>query len=621
MLLFKRLKPKVISVFFISTVILASTVLLFDWNWFRPALERYISYKSDRVVKADDLQIEFDGFLQPTIKLRNLYIQNAAWSSKRPLISVKEISFSFATFGMLFSDKRVIIEISMSDGEVNLERLSDGLRNWRLLEPSYRGPGKYIVMSLKPNLSTIRFTDRKNMLNMVAQSSAIAKTPVMIKKYKTFGSEVFTKQINFQGTYHGSKFIGLAVTGETITFQKTGKKFSIVGDIKADEMAMLIDGEIGDIFRDQLIDADIIFSTPSIAILNPFLNTHFPHSHAIKAQAHLKKEANEYFADHLHGKIGTTDINGEITYINNKNQPLLNGSLSSKEAYLADLILTKSQKEDKKSDKKIAHSIWPLSKIPTEMLKSHDVNLTLNVDKLIAYQLPQIENVYAKIDLKNGNLNLTPIKATLFGSPIRANLTLSTQVQPMPVKMVVNAQNLALNKLIENTSLRNTISAPLTAHIDIYGTGSSIQNLLANVSGKMDFTVGKGEISNKLDAKMGLDAGKLVWLTIKGDKKIGINSGAMKIDFKNGIGQSQKLVIDTAQTHIQGKGNINLNNETLDFLLTPEPKDPTIFSVESNIHIHGAINKPEFELVRKLTDKTAPSRHKDIAQQNPYGLK
>ncbi len=87
----------------VSAVSMVMIILLFGGKLLKPALEHYVSYKSHRIVKADEMQLEFSRSLRPTIKFRNLYIQNAPWSSQmqssqRPLVSAREISFSFASF-------------------------------------------------------------------------------------------------------------------------------------------------------------------------------------------------------------------------------------------------------------------------------------------------------------------------------------------------------------------------------------------------------------------------------------------------------------------------------------------------------------------------------------------
>ncbi len=88
-----------------------------------------------------------------------------------------------------------------------------------------------------------------------------------------------------------------------------------------------------------------------------------------------------------------------------------------------------------------------------------------------------------------------------------------------------------------------------------------------------------GRISNLLDAKLGLNGGKVLRLLIGGDRAIAINSVDVAFDFDKGSGTSENISVDTAQTRVVGTGNINLRDETVDLLLTPHPKKPGIFSL------------------------------------------
>ncbi|MGH8653559.1 MAG: hypothetical protein ACREYE_15955 [Gammaproteobacteria bacterium] len=47
------------------------------------------------------------------------------------------------------------------------------------------------------------------------------------------------------------------------------------------------------------------------------------------------------------------------------------------------------------------------------------------------------------------------------------------------------------------------------------------------------------------------------------------------------------LVIDTTDTNVIGKGQINLRNETADLHLTPYPKDASLVSARSPVLIKG----------------------------------
>ena len=56
----------------VTGLLLLVFALLFDWNWVRPAVTRYLSHTSQRSVEIDDLHISFS----PTLgfRLRSLLI-------------------------------------------------------------------------------------------------------------------------------------------------------------------------------------------------------------------------------------------------------------------------------------------------------------------------------------------------------------------------------------------------------------------------------------------------------------------------------------------------------------------------------------------------------------------
>ena len=62
---------------------------LFDWNWVRPPLERYISQKTEREFRTSDLHVKLG--LTPTIRLRDVYFGNAAWSKDEPAMAKIEV--------------------------------------------------------------------------------------------------------------------------------------------------------------------------------------------------------------------------------------------------------------------------------------------------------------------------------------------------------------------------------------------------------------------------------------------------------------------------------------------------------------------------------------------------
>ena len=402
--------------------------------------------------------------------------------------------------------------------------------------------------------------------------------------------------------------------------------FPINGYASSGKTRFTVQGKVGDILRDQIIDADFRLAGSSLSSLNPFMNMHMSASHPFDAQAHLLKKGNAYTATNLQGKLGKTDVNGNLSYTNikksdadEKKRPLLEGTLYSKQLYLDDIMtMNKAVEPESKhspanntSLKKIAKDhgsakashLFPSTPIPLDGLNSRNVHLNLKADSLIVKRFPALENIQLTVALDNGMLQIAPIHAAVAGGIMDGRLTLNAEQSPLVATLSLNLEKLPADTLLTIAGLQDTLSAPLSLHTELHGTGNSIAGILADATGKLDISAGQGTISNKLDAKLGLDAGKMLWLSIRGDKPVSLHCGKMLFDFKDGIGKAGNISLDTAQTYLEGTGTINLQNETLSLQLTPRPKDPSLFSIHSDIHVDGALKKPKIALQRNTADK------------------
>ena len=74
-------------------LLLVVVAVLFDWNWVRPPIERYISQKTQREFRMSDLHVRL-GFT-PTIRMRDVYFGNADWSKEnQPMAKAEQVEFS-----------------------------------------------------------------------------------------------------------------------------------------------------------------------------------------------------------------------------------------------------------------------------------------------------------------------------------------------------------------------------------------------------------------------------------------------------------------------------------------------------------------------------------------------
>ena len=195
--------------------------------------------------------------LQPVVQWRGVRIDNAPWAdSPGPFAALASAAAVFSWQSL--SQRRPVIELMvLRDGEVDLERRADGLRNWRLSNPDYRGPGRYKVLSLQAERASLRFRHQGADLDLRASArpSEVADAEV---------ASTLPTQIDIEGEWRRLPFKVSAATGLALTFLETGRTFPLRGFALAGGARLDLDGELGDIFREPLVDARIVLVAPSL---------------------------------------------------------------------------------------------------------------------------------------------------------------------------------------------------------------------------------------------------------------------------------------------------------------------------------------------------------------------
>ena len=594
-------------------VVLAIVAALFDWNWFRHPLERYLNDRSQREIRIGALNVDFGWSLEPTVRLRDVYVENAPWADKRPAAVAGEASFTFS-LKSLWEGRPVISRLVLVDADIDLERQADGLRNWRLRNPEDRGPGRVKVLSLEPYRTKIRFIRRDIDFDVVAAASlaepgATGHPP----------DASHPTRIDFEGEYLGVKFSGEVLAGERLTLVDTGEFFPLRGHMASGKSRLDIDGSMADLFRPSATDAKVRLAGPSLSELGPLMFVPLPDSRPYEVDTQFRQTKDELSFTGLRAKMGGTDLAGEVSFNRGTEPPMLRAELRSESADLSDIgsllgighspgrgantsAAAAADEATGRAEKEPGRSgrFLPGGKLNVEHLSALDAHVSLDARKLKASDLPALESLRFSAELENGILKLKPIHVGLAGGQVAGWLTLDGQKQPASAHAKLELQGIRLEKLLPTLPRAPFDAGPIAARLDLRGHGASVAAILGAASGTLALTMDGGRISNLLDAKIGLNGGKILRLLIAGDRAIAINSLEVAFDFDKGTGTSTNMFLDTEQTRLVGTGSINLRDETVDLLLTPHPKKPGLFSLRSSsIHVDGSFRHPHIAIVKK----------------------
>ncbi len=608
---------RTVTVLLCVAITLGIVVALFDWNWFRHPLERYLVERSHREVRIGDLHVKLGFSLEPTVRLRDVYIENAPWADKRPFLTAREASFTFS-LKSVWDKQPVISRLVLIDADLDMERQADGLRNWRLKNPDDRGPGRVKVQRLEPHGAKIRFARRDIELDLTASS-----------RPSESGSEKFKPdaahptRIDIKGEFAGTAFSGTVLTSEVLTFLDTGESFSMRGHAIAGKSRLDVDGSIADLFRPSAFDAKVHLAGHSLANLDSFFRGAMPPSRPYDIAVHVRQTKEMTTFAELRGKVGTTDLAGNVSIDRGKERTTVKVALRSESADLADLrsLLGRRKPADKATGKvaakvavddriaPAADDMSDKSRLPKRLFSDHEFDATslqkldahaaLDFKKLTSAQWPALESLHATADLNDGVLVLKPVDVGMAGGHVVGQFRFDARQKALSAHATIALKEVRLEQLVPSVSNKPKGAGALQGRVNLRGQGNSIAAIAASATGPAEIDMSSGAISNLLDAEIGLNPVKVLKMRLIGDRPIGINSATIAFEFDHGLGKSKTLMLDTDQTHTEGTGTVNLRDETLDVLLTPHPKKNAVFALRSSIRLQGSIRKPKITLAKK----------------------
>ena len=194
------------------------------------------------------------------------------------------------------------------------------------------------------------------------------------------------------------------------------------------------------------------------------------------------------------------------------------------------------------------------------------------------------------VKLNAGVLQLDPISLGVAGGAIAGTIRIDSTLAPAAITTRLDVRALQLGQLFPAVESSKSGIGKFSGQFNLTGRGNSVAQMLGSASGDVAILMGKGEISNILLEFMGLDGGEVIKFLVRGDNKAQVLCAAAAFDVKQGLMTSRAMVLDTSDTVINGQGQVNLANETLDILFKPQPKDMSILSLRSPLRIGGTFS-------------------------------
>ncbi len=613
-------------------LLLALFVLIiatFDWNRLKPTLNEKVSAELHRPFAVNgNLAVlwrrepDEGGWRAwvpwPHLVAEDLTLGNPDWSKQPQMVSLKRVELRLAPLPLL-AQRVVIPRIDLTGPKAVLERLADGRANWTFQfdpkDPNAE-PSNWTVdigaIGFDKGQVTLDDQSLKTRLELLIDplgkpipfSDIVPESQKNAARTSTTKPQDYAFAFKVKGQYHGQPLSGTGKIGGLLALQDATQPFPLQADVKIAASRIALAGTLTDPRNLGALDLRLSLSGASLAHLYPLTGVTLPDSPPYATDGHLIAKLHEpggalFRYEGFNGKIGSSDIHGDLAYVASQPRPKLSGALLSNQLLMVDLApligadSTTQQKARGAASQQPATKVLPVEEFRTERWREMDADVEFTGKRIVhSAELP-FTDLYTHLRLNDGELSLEPLRFGVAGGKLDMQVRLNGRVTPMQGRARLSARNFKLKQLFPTFEPMKTSFGELNGDADINGTGNSVAALLGKANGDLKMLVNDGAISRDLMEIAGLNVGNYVVGKLFGDKEVKINCAAADFGIKNGLATSRLFVFDTENAIIYVDGTADFASEQLDLTINPESKGLRLFSLRSPLYVRGPFIKPD----------------------------
>jgi AsmA protein len=398
------------------------------------------------------------------------------------------------------------------------------------------------------------------------------------------------------GRYKGMAVIAQGSGGPALSLRDTRQPYPLTLNATVGGTGVRLEGTVTDLLTLAAVDLHAELRGDSLQQLFPLIGVPFPATHAYTMQGRLLHTGSIWRYEQFSGRIGASDIAGDVQVNSGEKRPLLTAGLRSKLLNLDDLGPAIGARPD--AGPVAAAKTGPGSRVlpdlpfKTERWDSVDADVALHAAQLHHAKAWPLENLTTHLKLRDSVLTLDPLNFGLAGGELKAKVTLDGRKQPIQAHAQVSARKVLLAKLFPTVDLSKSSIGQVNGQMDLVGSGNSVGSMLASANGKMGLVVAGGQISKLMMEQMGLHLWEILSLNMTGDRLVKLRCAVADFEVKHGKMQAKALVLDTQVTTLLGSGTIDLGTETLDLTFSPKTKDTSPVALRSPIYVRGSFAHP-----------------------------
>jgi len=576
----------------LAALVLALVALayaLFDWNLFKGYAERRVSAATGREFHIDgNLDVRLS--MQPLVTMNGLRLGNIKGATQPMMASAQQLQFRVALWPLL-SGQTILPEVHLVKPSVLLERYRDGSDNWTF-PSSQTNP---VIRQFTVDHGEVHFLEAAKHTDL----------SIDVDSDRAASSKLAPLDFRGKGLFRNNPLSLLGRADSPLELANTQTPYRIdIGAIAGATHAHA-SGALSHPLQLSGFSLDFTLAGPDLGQLYHLLGIAMPETPPYQLHGTLGHIGHVWTFDHFTGKVGKSDLAGDVRIDNTGARKRLTTKLASRNLDVHDLAgfvgapahldprkAATPQQAAEAVQAESSDRLLPQKPYDLERLRGMDADVELRARRVVGTPVP-LDDLLARMKIDNGVVHLDPFDFGAAGGKVNSAIALDASRPVIATSAKIKARGIDFAQLAPNVPAIQRSAGRIGANLDLHGTGNSIARMFATSNGRATLGMGGGKISDLLMAYAALNIARILKLKIVGDHDEAIRCVVGDFAAKDGIWTAKTLAFDSADTVILGTGDVDMRNEQLDLVLKVKSKGGSLLSLRSPLHVDGPLKHPD----------------------------
>lgn len=504
------------------------------------------------------------------------------------------------------SDQPVTGQLDVRIANVRLGRLSDsflaideklgelsGELHVNAVEASADEAGQDVVL---PSLGRLSFDE-----STLHFSNSEAQTDLRLR-IRTEGLDTAEQSFHIlgHGQYDGEPFSLQLWSDPILGIRNPQQPYAVELNTEIVETNFSLEGSIQRPLAVKGLDLELAVTGPNTERLESLLGLPMPNLPPYSITGSLALSDNRWSLTNIEGLAGNSDLSGHLAMEVGIPTPRITGELYSESMDLEDLGSLVGAEPDTDSAGALAapppasepeattedRFVLPDKPVIGEDLDQVEVDLSYEGRSVRVANIP-LSDLKIDLNLEEGVLQLDPVSFGVGEGEVNLIVTLDSTTSPPEGSVATEVRRVDLRKALAEWDLAEDSVGIIGGRGKFWIQGVSMSDLFASADGGLVLLMTQGRLNAMLVELAGLDITEAIYTWLSDDIEVPINCAYVDVKAEDGVATLDTAVIDSEDSILTAGGNVDFNTEQLDISFLAHPKDFSLITARTPLHLGG----------------------------------